>query len=210
MAYPIAGTPFGGPNPNPAYSGTFIPEIWSSKLIEKFYDACVLAAISNTDYEGEIKNQGDKVKIRTKPTITIRPYQANQTLVLERPSSNIIELLIDQGNYFNTVLDDVMEVQSDLNQLSMWADDASEQIKIVVDKAVLRALATDIVAANKGATAGRISANVNLGTTGAGARAITKADVLDLIVDFGQVLDEQNIPEQGRWVVIPAWVSGLI
>jgi hypothetical protein len=28
----------------------FIPEIWSGKLIEKFYDSTVLAAISNTDY----------------------------------------------------------------------------------------------------------------------------------------------------------------
>lgn len=210
MAYPVATTPFGGPNPVPAYSGTFIPEIWSSKLVEKFYDACVLAAISNTDYEGEIKNQGDKVKIRTKPTITVRKYDANATLVLERPSSNIIELLIDQGNYFNTILDDVMETQSDLQQLSLWADDASEQIKIVVDKEVLRGIAADVAATNKGATAGRVSQMYNLGTTGAGALAITKDTVLDLLVDFGSVLDESNIPEQGRWCIIPAWVSGMI
>lgn len=31
------------------YSTTFIPEIWSSKLLEKFYDATVLGAICNTD-----------------------------------------------------------------------------------------------------------------------------------------------------------------
>jgi len=60
------GTPWSGPAPTPAYSGAastsiFIPEIWSGKLIEKFYAATVLAAIANTDYEGEIRNQGDKV-----------------------------------------------------------------------------------------------------------------------------------------------------
>lgn len=32
-----------------AYTGSFIPEIWASKLIENFYDTTVLAAISNTD-----------------------------------------------------------------------------------------------------------------------------------------------------------------
>lgn len=45
MAYPnAAGTP--------QYSGTFIPELWASKLVENLYDATVLTAISNTDYEG--------------------------------------------------------------------------------------------------------------------------------------------------------------
>jgi hypothetical protein len=52
MAVTVATTPYAGANPNPAYSGVFIPEIWSGKLLEKFYSATVLAAISNTDYEG--------------------------------------------------------------------------------------------------------------------------------------------------------------
>jgi len=125
MAITIATTPFVGTNQNPAYHGTFIPEIWSGKLIEKFYSATVLSAISNTDYEGEIKNQGDTVHIRAKPTITIRDYQVNQDLLVERPSSNIVDFTIDFAKYFNEALDDVMEVQSDINLLSMWADDAS-------------------------------------------------------------------------------------
>lgn len=34
---------------SPSYSGTFIPEIWSTKLQVKFYSATVFGAISNTD-----------------------------------------------------------------------------------------------------------------------------------------------------------------
>ncbi len=49
MAYPISGSPTIGASANPAYSEIFIPSIWSGKLIEKFYDATVLAAIANTD-----------------------------------------------------------------------------------------------------------------------------------------------------------------
>ena len=45
MAYPIVSG-------HPTYSGVFIPEIWSRKLVEKYYDATVLAQISNTNYEG--------------------------------------------------------------------------------------------------------------------------------------------------------------
>ena len=211
MAFPVSSSPVpaGSSSPNPAYAGVFIPEIWSGKLIEKFYDATVLAAIANTDYEGEISNQGDKVKIRTRPTITIKTYEADQGLEVERPSSPLVDLLIDQGRYWNTILDDVMEVQSDIDQLSMWADDASEQLKINIDSFVLDNIDADVVAANKGATAGRLSGDINLGVTTT-PRAVTAANVLDFIIDMSVVLDEQNIPESGRWCIIPAWMAGLI
>ena len=159
MAFPLAGSattppifPTGSLTPTPAYSGTFIPEIWSGKLIEKFYASTVLAAISNTDYEGEIKNKGDKVKIRTKPTITIKDYRADGALEVERPASNIVELLIDQGKYFNLILDDVMDVQSDINMMNMWSDDAAQQFKIVVDRQVLLSLIGKAAPKNRGAT----------------------------------------------------------
>lgn len=216
MAFPISGSPWSGSAPNPAYSGTFIPEIWSGKLLEKFYDATVLAAISNTDYEGEIKNQGDKVIIRQRPAITIRSYEAEQSLTVERPAKAVIELLIDKGLYWNTVLDDVMEVQSDIDQMSLWAEDASEQLKITVDSAVLRTIYAGIAAANKGNTAGRISGNVALGVTATPVVVVPRApgagevEVVDLITRFGQVLDEQNAPQSGRYLVIPAWMAAMI
>jgi len=223
--YPLAGAgttppiyPTGSATPNPAYSGTFIPVLWSTKLIEKFYASTVLAAISNTDYEGEIKNKGDTVVIRTKPTITIKDYRSDGLLEIERPASNIIEMKIDKGKYFNLILDDVMEVQSDLNMMNMWSDDAAQQFKIVVDTEVLKGLLGQAAPKNKGTTAGQISNNVNLGVTGTPLQIVArnpagtagKIEIIDLIVRLGQVLDEQNIPETGRWIVLPAWISSQI
>ena len=52
MAYPVDTTPDIGTTPATPYTGVFIPAIWAGKMIEKFYDATVLAAIGNTDYEG--------------------------------------------------------------------------------------------------------------------------------------------------------------
>jgi len=208
------GTPYLGSAASPAYSGAaaggvFVPEIWSGKLIEKFYAATVLAAIANTDYEGEIQNVGDKVKIRTKPTITIRDYTLDQSLLVERPSASTVELTIDFAKYFNEVLDDVMERQSDMNLLSMWADDASEQFKIVIDTGILALIPAGISADNKGATSGIKSNDINLGQAAAPA-TVTPLNILDYIVDMGTVLDEQNIPETGRWLVVPPWVAGMI
>lgn len=221
MAYPNAGSattppiyPAGSSSNNLASTG-FIPEIWSGKLIEKFYASTVLAAISNTDYEGEIKNQGDKVKIRTKPTITISDYRADGALSLQRPTGNVIELNVDQGKYFNTILDDVMDVQSDLNLLSMWSDDASEQMKITIDSNVLAGILGGADTKNKGTSAGKISGNINLGVTGTplqatAAAAASKVDILSIMLRLGQALDEQNIPETGRWIVLPTWASTLV
>lgn len=202
MPFPVAA---GRPN----YSGNFIPEIWSGKLIENFYDASVLTAISNTNYEGEIKKFGDKVNIRTTPTINIRTYVKGQTLIVENPDSPKLTLDIDKGDYFACVEDDIDKTQTDIKLMDAWSKDASEQMKLVIDRRVLAAMPAGVAAANKGATAGRISASFNLGTNGT-PRAITKTDVLEYIVDFGTVLDEANAPEGDRFMVIPARMAGLI
>ncbi len=205
LIYPTGGTG------NAFQTNGFIPEIWSGKLVEKFYNSTVLAAISNTQYEGEIKNQGDRVRIRTKPTITIRDYRADGTLLIERPEGSFITLYIGNGKYFNTIIDDVMDVQSDLNALSMWSDDAAQQMKIQIDTDVLGGILGAPTARNKGATAGRITQTINLGVTGTPLVSVSRSptvgqvEILDLILRLGQVLDEQNIPEEGRWIVLPVW-----
>lgn len=202
MAYPAAAGAA-------QYSGNFIPEIWSAKLIENFYDATVLAAISNTDYEGEIRSMGDTVNIRTTPELTVRPYQKGMTLTVERPDKPKLQLLIDQGEYFAAIEDDVDKIQADINLMDTWSKDASERMKIRIDQNVLTGMLPDISSVNRGATAGRISGNINLGTTGSAVQ-LTKTTVLDFIVDMGTVLDEANCPESGRFIVVPAWMAGMI
>ena len=208
MVYPVSP---GRPN----YSGNFIPEIWSGKLIENFYDATVLSAISNTDYEGEIRSYGDTVNIRTMPEITLRSYVKGQTLQVEHPDKPKLQLLIDKGDYFACVEDDVDKIQSDVNMMDAWSKDASEKMKIKIDQRVLVDILPDIAATNKGATAGAKTAGFNLGTTGApltvtkdGAGGTTA--ITDLIVDIGTVLDEANAPESNRFLVLPAKAIGLI
>jgi hypothetical protein len=199
MAFPV-GTPWSGSNPSTAYSGTFIPEVWSGKLVEKFYKATVLGAIANTDYEGEIKNFGDKVQIRSIPTITIRDYSAEIDLVVDRPSE----------------AKQTLEVQADIDQLSIWAEDASEQMKITIDGDVLNGGTAgdgtgvvnnaDLNSDNKGNSAGVLSSSVRLGLEtdpthvakaavggGTGADGSNEMAIVDYIVNCGTVLDEQNL-----------------
>jgi hypothetical protein len=190
-------------------SGITIPEIWSGKLLVKFYDASTYAAISNTDYEGEISNLGDKVIIRTTPDIIIRDYVKGQNLDYENPEPETTELLIDKAKYYAYNSDDIDRKQSDIDYIEDWAEDASEQMRIAVDTDINQTVIGDVAAANQGATAGVRSGSFNLGAVGA-PLAITKTNVIDVLIDCATVLDEQSVPESDRWIVIPPWMAGLI
>jgi hypothetical protein len=208
MVYPVSAG-------RPSYAGTFIPEIWSGKLIENFYDATVLAAISNTDYEGEIKAYGDTVNIRLTPEITLRDYVRGQSLSVEHPDKPKLQLLIDKGDYFACVEDDIDKIQTDIKMMDKWSKDASEKMKIKIDQRVLTDILPDIAVRNRGATAGAKTSSFNLGTV-ASPLSVTKdgasstVSVVDLVVDMGTVLDEANCPESDRFLVIPAKMAGLI
>lgn len=208
MAFPVTSG-------HPQYAGNFIPELWSGKLIENFYDATVLTQISNTDYEGEIKSHGDTVHIRTMPQITIRDYVKGMTLQVERPDSEPLELVIDKGKYFNAIEDDVDAIQTDVKLMDMWSKDWASSLKVEVDQDVLAGVLPDISADNSGTTAGAKTGGFNLGVTGTPI-TVTKdgaggtVSITDLIVDIGTVLDEANAPENDRYIVLPAKAVGLI
>ena len=188
-------------------------EIWSGKIIKKYYDFTVFSQITNTDYEGEIKNQGDTVIIRTTPTIVISDYVIGQKLNYQTPVSPPLTLLIDKGKYWGLELEDLLAVQSDIKLLNKWTDDAAMQLKKAIEDGngtgFFSTIYADSHASNRGITAGVRSASYNMGVFGAPVQ-VTKADVLDQIIDAGSVLDEQNVPETGRWFVIPTWMSGMI
>jgi hypothetical protein len=172
-------------------NGNFIPEIWSKKMQAKFYASTVLGEIANHDWEGEIKGSGSKVIIRAIPTVTIGDYGIGGTINYQDLEDDKIELLIDKAKYFAFKVDDIDEVQSDIAIVNKTTQDASEQMKIVVDQDVLGNVYSD--AAN------------TLATT-----IVTVTNVLGWIINAGTALDEANVPEAGRWMVIPPWIAGMI
>lgn len=199
----------GHPDYSSAGQSKFIPEVWSSKMAKKYYKKTVLTAICNTDYEGEIKKQGDKVYIRTVPDVTVFEHQKGMVLPKQRPESADIEMVIDKGHAWNILLDDVDKVQSDIDLLNKFTGDAAKQIDIKVDVQLLGAVYADASVYNCGATAGYVTAAYNLGASGAPIQ-ITKVNVIDYITYCGGVLDEQNVPDEGRWMVIPSWMAVLL
>lgn len=206
MTVPIAP---GGIDYTQSGAAKWIPYVFSKKTITKFYDASVIPAIANSDYAGEIKNMGDKVVIRTVPDVTVNDYTKDMVITYQNLNSAAVELNINKAKYFAFKLDKIDIKQIDIDMLDKSAQDASEQMKVKIDDGFLADIYTGASSLNKGATAGRKSADINLGATGTPI-TISKTNVLDYIVDCGVVLDEQNLPESDRWIVIPAWMSGMI
>ncbi len=201
-----AVTPVGGAfNTSPSYSGTFIPTLWSAKLNAKFYAASTFADICNRDWEGEVKEVGDKVIINNIPDIAIRDYVVGTNLQYDVPNGSTIELALDRGKYWGFAVNDVLELQSRPDLMDMFTNDAAEQLRTVMDSTCLyrMLLSSDVASANKGATAGVRSGGYNLGTDAAPVDLTSAGnDALQVILRLASVLDEQNIPDTGRWLVI--------
>lgn len=201
-----ANAPF---NTNPSYSGTFIPAVWSAKLNAKFYAASVYGEIANTDWQGEVSSMGDKVYINTAPSITIANYAAGTNLNYQVPTPDMQELLIDKGKYFAFQINDVLEYQAKPNLMDTFAGDAAEQMRIAIDSNVVYNTFSQAAAANKGATAGAKSSAYNLGTDAAPV-ALTAANVVQKVLELASVLDEQNVPESDRYLVIDPATRALL
>jgi hypothetical protein len=163
--------------------------VFSKLLQAKFYSKSILPEISNTDYEGEISGQGDKVIIRTVPAVTINDYAG--TITTQELTTAKIEMLIDKAKYYSFKVDDVLAAQADINMLDGASTDASEGMRIAVETEVLAGAVT--------------------GATTIGAQTdVTTANILENILTMSKQLDELNIPEEGRFIVLsPEYISML-
>jgi len=220
------GTAPGYPDYSAAGSSAFIPEIWSAKLVEKFYDATVLTHISNTNYEGEIKGLGDKVWIRTRGTapVYLNVYQKGGVLKPpDRIESPRAQLLIDQNTYFYFGIDDIDKYQSDIALMSQWAEDATENEKVAIDTDVLAYVlgyggynpliqysTSKVYSLNQGLTAGRVSGLYNLGAVDAPAQ-VTTANIIKYLAMAEAVLGEANIPDDAsKFFIMPRVMAMLL
>jgi len=190
----------------------FVPELYSKKVLRNFYESTIYNECFNTDYEGEISGQGAKVHIRKTPEITVNDYAIGDVLDYEVPTKDATSLSIDQGVYSAFQVDDINKAQADIELVNMFAKDAALRIKINVDTEVLAYIATRADSSNAGVAAGAVSGSINLGDiVGAGLSVdISTDNAIEKIVDLNSVLDEANIPSEGRWVILPAWYCAML
>lgn len=221
-------------NTSPAYSGTFIPTIWSGKLNAKFYATTVFGEIANTNYEGDIRNIGDKVVINNIPSITINNYTIGNTLSYEVPAPSKIELDISLAKYFGVNVSDVLEYQSQPKLMDMFTNDAAKQMAINIDTDILKQSVDTTFGNTLSSAPSATGANINSGNK-AGVRSgsfilggaggtyhpttnpfggdvitLTSSNVVTTITAMASCMDEQNVPDSDRFLVVSPAVRNLL
>lgn len=128
-------TPAGISAATNAYS-VFIPEIWSQKLNAMLQKECVMLQCVNRNWEGEIKNQGDRVKIITPAAVSVETLGSENITYKELEAAST-DLLIDQKKFFAFKINDVATVQSNTDIMEAHLENAKKAIEEVQDSYLL-------------------------------------------------------------------------
>ena len=189
-------------------TANYVPTLYAKQALVKWYTGTMFNDCCNTDYEGQFSKMGDSIVIRTTPDITVGTYTIGDAITYQVPAEDSTSMSIDKALYTAYQIDDIDALQTDMPLLQMYASDAAEQIKISVDSDVLQTMATGVAAANQGATAGAIT-NTAMGTNGS-AITIDATNASDYIVAMNSILDESNVPDADRFVILPAWYCQML
>lgn len=174
---------------------TFIPEIWSAEILSSLKKAQVFAqaGVVNRNYEGDIANVGDTVRIRSISRPTISSYTKGGTLTYESLTDAQRALLIDQAKSFSFVVDDIDTAQQPGGALEEATVEAAYGLRDLADQYVA------------GLYTGAQTAN-QIGTVSVTTAALAYTQLRKLAVK----LDEANVPREGRWCIVPPWYHGLL
>lgn len=114
----------------------FIPQVWSQKLNTMLEKNCVMMQCVNRNYEGDIKNQGDKVKIITPANVTISTV-GSENISYSELSPSSMDLTIDQKKYFAFKINDVAQAQANQDIMTAHLESAKHAIEEVQDSFLL-------------------------------------------------------------------------
>ena len=178
----------------------FIPTVWASRLLTALEKSLIYgqANVSNRDYEGEIRQAGNTVKIASVGSVTIGDYTKNSDITdPETLTDDEQTLLVDQSKYFNFYVDSIDRAQQNVNVLDEAMREAAYGLREKADNYLAAAMEAAVTAGN------------TIGTT-VTPEVPTKDDAYEYLVDLGVLLDEGNVPTTNRFAIIPAWFHGLL
>lgn len=175
----------------------FVPTIWSARLLEHLHKNLVFMNVVNKDYEGEIRAAGDTVKINQIGNINIENYVGTDITFQDLDSAQTT-LVIDKSKYFAFAVDDVDKAQANVNVLDAAMNEAGYAMSNYIDDLLAQEYA------NAGTTLDNSGSAYSVGNGSSDQNAY------DLIVEAAVQLDELNVPEAGRWAILPPWFIGVM
>ena len=177
---------------------TFIPELWSARLLQGLEKSHVATNLVNRDYEGQIRNQGDKVNINTLSDVAIKTYTPNSDIASpDDLTTTKQQLEITEADYFNIQLDDVDRVQAAGELMDTAMRNVAYKMNDRTDSFILGKIASGVASGNI------------IGTTASPVQ-VTKNNIYESIIEMRTKLDKANVPTSGRTIVIPPEIYALL
>lgn len=180
----------------------FISTVWATQLLVSLRKNLVYAqtGVINRDYEGDIRQQGDTVKITGIGPVSVGNYTKNSDIGdPETLTDAQTALPIDQSKYFNFQIDDIDKAQQNPKVMEAAMTEAAYALADAMDQYVAGLFDSAVPLLNRiGSTASPVT---DLSTS-------TKA--YDYLVDLGVLLTDAKVPTAGRWVAVPPWYYGLL
>jgi hypothetical protein len=183
----------------------FLPAVYSKKVLNFFRKSSVVEGITNTDYAGEITAYGDTVRIIKEPEITVYQYERGQDVTATKLTDQEINLVVDTANAFKFIVDDIETSMSHVNFKEVASSSAAYALRDAYDQGVLVTMFSGVSASSPNHILGSDNAtDLAAGTfDGTGNLDIGFAsgehDPIDVLSHMARLLDEANVPEEGRW-----------
>ena len=190
----------------------FLPKIYSKKVLNFFRKASVVEAITNTDYAGEISAFGDSVRIIKEPVISVSDYTRGSDTTATKLTDQELSLVVDSAKAFKFIVDDIETNMSHVNFKEVATSSAAYALRDSYDAAVIAAMFSGVSTSGPDHVLGAdaSAATQTMGQHQGGSNSIdllgsdgTGTDPLDVMSFMAKLLDEQSVPEEGRWFVAP-------
>lgn len=173
---------------------SFIPTIWSARLLQHLDNALVAKNFFNTDYEGEISDMGDTVRINQIGAINIFNYQRNTDMTAPQELATAAQdLVIDQAQAFNFQIDDVDRVQTRADLMDSAMQRSAFALAEIEDTFLFNLLALAVPVANK------VTATVS-----------DPGEMYETLVQLRTIMVKNNVPSAGRRVAVPPEAVALL
>jgi len=170
----------------------FIPTVWSENLYQELDKKYIAVANCNREYEGEIRERGNTVRICGINDVTVSEYTKNANMSAPAALSDTVrDLVIDQAKYFNFQIDDIDRAQSSPKLMEAAMKNAANALANDADSYVF----------NLYSQAGKTLTS----------EAVTTENIVDLLIDARTALFEGNVSDPGDIVIeVSPEIAGLI
>lgn len=175
----------------------FKPTIWAANILAVLQKDLVFASpmITNRNYEGLISGEGDRVKILQIGDVDVNDYDENTDITYQNVSGAAQWLDIDQKKVFAIKIDDIDDVQSNVDLMAAYSQQAAYKISDTVDTSIAGLYVNAGITTNLGTTAAPLTVTAADSTGG-------NVGVLELLRRIGTALDKNKVPNAGRYVVM--------